>query len=471
MKKYILLLLLAVVVSSCDDMAVVNPELKGVLSTDKTVHTPVTCEQIIIGAYSDMYSSCINAPGFPAIMNGTLQKTADYRKNVVYFVEKPENGGVLNKLYNVFDKVWEPNYKVIAGANSALQAIGTVNENDFEGDTKNQLLGEAYFLRAFGHYNIMRYFAHWWTENPNILPGADRSKYEEYGIIYRDQEITKDNIHMAQLSVKDSYDKLYADLDKAIELIGSYTDATRANNLAARALKARVALMRGDWKTAKEMASDVIASPDRTVDTFENICLDEEGNTEVIFRMPLIDTDKDRWEYTWNRAFNKESGGWGPTDYYKNLIEGDPRQSLIYQKATESDWDVLIKLKPNNESTARGIIYIRLSEMYLIKAEAEMNSTGDALATITEFRNLRNVETSGKDVEKLIYEEWLKEMSFEDGHEWFACIRFNKLFESNVLLEEEGYTNESIVVKYAQRHPTFEKNANTKLKPNPGYNQ
>ena len=467
MKKYIILLFFALATVACDDMDIMNPKLQGILSAEETVHTAQSCEQLMIGIYSDMYFNTVYTSGFPGIMSGVLKKTFTGKKNAVYYIEKPEYAGTLNNTDRTLAQAWGPNYRMAAGANLALLAINGVDNDDFNEGRKDELLGEAYFLRAWAHYNILKNFGHWWTENPKIAPNVNRAEFEPYGIIYRNSVMTLDNIHQEQLSVKESYDNIYADLDMAIKLIGDFEDPTRANKLAAKALKARLALMRGDWTEAKEMATQVIESNDRALETsFQDVFKNKEDGSEIIFCRAKTELEAAN-SYTCGRAYSLLDGGWGPTKYFKDLISGDPREPFIWQVGNNG-WDVLNKLCPNDE-LAPPSYFIRLSEMYLIKAEAELNSTGNALETITNFRTQRGITTTETNAEKLIFEEWLKEMSFENGLEWLACIRFNKLFETNVLLKAE-YTDETIVVKYAQKLPAGEMNANNKLNQNPGYN-
>mgnify|MGYP000624002239 CR=1 FL=1 len=49
--------------------------------------------------------------------------------------------------------------KLINAANGVIKQIAEVDDNEFVGDRKNEIIAEARWLRAYGHYNLLRYFA------------------------------------------------------------------------------------------------------------------------------------------------------------------------------------------------------------------------------------------------------------------------------------------------------------------------
>ena len=471
MKKYILVIISLCILSllGCDEMDIMNPELENILSAKETIHTPETIEQLVNGIRANVYGNHVWHTGFPGFMSGCIKKTKEGSRNAVYYIEKEENAPSLNKMDRIFGDQWDANYKVIAGVNLVFEAIKSVDEADFTERSKSEILGELYFFRGWAHYNVFKYFGHWWVENENILPDVARDKYRDYGIIYRNEIITVDNIHLKQLPVKDSYDRIHADLDEAIKLLGKFEDPRYPSNIAARGLKARLALMQGDYATAKQLATEVIGNPERSleagfIDVFEN----KENGSEIIFCRSIEPNEISVYQGYYGIAYGLDRGGWGPTDYYKELVDEDPRKEDIWQVG-DNDWDVFIKLLPKDDRSAP-LYFMRLSEMYLIKAEAELYGTGDALATITDFMLQKGIETTESNAEKLIFEEWIKEMTCENAHEWFAAVRFNKLFEINPVLVDI-YDNQTVVVKFATRIDDQEMNANTELMQNPGYNQ
>ena len=67
---------------------------------------------------------------------------------------------------------WSKFYKVVAHANLVIKKLEGMPTEVFSGDTKNQLLGEAYFLRALVYFNILRN----WGNAPYISDAIESSE-------------------------------------------------------------------------------------------------------------------------------------------------------------------------------------------------------------------------------------------------------------------------------------------------------
>ena len=88
---------------------------------------------------------------------------------------------------------------------------------------------------------------------------------------------------------------------------------------------------------------------------------------------------------------------------------------------------------PTHDITYRDAIVFRLSEMYLIKAECELQTGGDALATLNELRAARAIagqdnSLSGTVDINTILEERAIELCGEQQR-WFDLKRTHKLIE------------------------------------------
>ena len=80
------------------------------------------------------------------------------------------------------------------------------------------------------------------------------------------------------------------------------------------------------------------------------------------------------------------------------------------------------------------VIFSRVSELYLIKAEALYRSgasISEAYAPIRKLRERAGAEiilpANNEELETAIFNEWMLELSFENWHEWFAMIRFCRI--------------------------------------------
>ena len=51
--------------------------------------------------------------------------------------------------------IWEGSYILISRANQTLEGVANM---EIDQDLKNRVLGQAYFLRALGHYQLTIYY-------------------------------------------------------------------------------------------------------------------------------------------------------------------------------------------------------------------------------------------------------------------------------------------------------------------------
>src|SRR5215471_2439911 len=139
---------------------------------------------------------------------------------------------------------WFISYKVINDVNTVIEATEKIADPDA---TINQLKGECYFLRAFCHFNLVRFYARPYSQDPN----AD-------GIILRLS--TSDPAITPRSSVKDVYASIIDDAQKAADLMTQPRGVAYASQEAAWALLSRVYLYEEDNEKAIEYATKVINS-------------------------------------------------------------------------------------------------------------------------------------------------------------------------------------------------------------------
>ena len=91
------------------------------------------------------------------------------------------------------------------------------------------------------------------------------------------------------------------------------------------------------------------------------------------------------------QAFN--SGLWGATESYMNIIEGDPRKDMVITNKDitykEENQNVNVVSKMYRSGDAVPVIFLRTAELYLIKAESLARSNAaiaDAWAPVKELR-------------------------------------------------------------------------------------
>lgn len=148
---------------------------------------------------------------------------------------------------------WTQIYRVIASANVVIgqETVTTLVGNQGE---KDQVVGEAYALRALAHFDLLRLFGQQHVTGGNNV-----------GIPY--VKAYKGDLFPARSSVAQNKADIYADLTKAASLMNASRDrgAFYMSTNAVEALRARVAIYFGDWAIAKTACELVIGSGDYSI--------------------------------------------------------------------------------------------------------------------------------------------------------------------------------------------------------------
>lgn len=356
--------------------------------------------------------------------------------------------------------VWTQFYRSLNAANFAIQGITDLSADALPGEAaREELIAEARALRAWININILWNFGHWW--------GADDDKY---GLFYRDKPVDLTNVEIARISVGESYKKIYEDLDYAIAKLPSFTTPRLVSKHFAQALKAKILLYRGgfrnteaDLKAALVLVNDVLNNLPATLKIepqLADVYQKSWDNTENIFVKYLEDngarTSAGGYWYTYGIIYQgnalplavgaQETAGvlygldWLKADPRWSVITGPVRAPETWDNTNRFTFKKLARLgsyagklsTPIDEKYAA--YYLRLSELYLIKAEllARTGATlAAAIAPINEYRAKRtspalpalNPNTQ-EELYNLIFKEIVSELILENGSEFFAALRF-----------------------------------------------
>jgi|GEM_PF-12835 len=365
-------------------------------------------------------------------------------------------------------------YRVGANANNIInnieQAEGTASE-------KAYVKGGALVYRAFVYF----YLTQCWGSR--YIAGADNS---QLGVT-----LNLDNSHdnLPRNTVEECYAQINADLDEAISLLES-TEETRSNKsnidqYVAKAIKARVLLAQGRWAEAASYASDVINNGGFALDadTYSytkfletNNRMSDISSTEWIWGKIGRD-DQDgylRHYHAFNSntlaSYNKNTPRAILNLLYNKIPASDRRKFIWYPNAGSVNFSCTyngktIKNDPdgvqpvNQVSTSTSyyrfpymsnkfllerlasnrrvgdVPYIRLPEMYLIKAECEcrLGNYEQAASTLYTFVKTRDAEYIQSSATG---DELLEEILFQRRIElWGEGFRFFDLKRMNVDLD------------------------------------
>lgn len=313
-------------------------------------------------------------------------------------------------------------YKAIDRANRALAGLELLNVSSTDAATAARYRGELLALRAYFHFELLRFYAS--AYKPGAL-GVPYMKKSAIGYPARD------NFETVVANAK-------ADLAEAKSLIpAGFNDKTRVTRLAVSAIQARLALYEKAWADAITYSSEVIAAmPLATKTQFPGIWTDA-ADAEVIWKAKRAGTTDSRV----GDIFFRQTGG---------IVLYAPSFKLInsFDQATDIRFPAYIKYDPSrpgakskylvnkyiggNASTPglTDIKLFRTGEMYLIRAEAKTESGGDGGADLNALRSARingYVNQTFTDKAALIDSVMtgrFRELAFE-GHRFFDLRRRN----------------------------------------------
>ena len=341
----------------------------------------------------------------------------------------------------VINKVWEKMYNTIANVNILLQGIeehrGVLTEAE-----EKIYEGEAYALRAFMHFDLLRLFG------KSFVSGAQEKAIPYVKKISKEVTPLSTVAEVIELALQD-LEKAASLLEQSPEKTGTATTAfigTREfhlNYYAVRALMARICMYKNDKTNALKYAQEVIDSKKYPWVSSGSVATSDRNSRDGIFMPECI------WMLNNNKlgslvdVYLKES-----KDNEGNLlvtsteVRNEIFESNLYGG---SDWRYIYYFEPYNTYYISSKLWqvsstynkrqplLRISEMYLIAAECADN-TKDALKYVNELRHHRGFE-EGDDIreegitaEKLqtiIGKEYRKEFIGE-GQWFFYCKRTDR---------------------------------------------
>jgi len=443
LNHYIVLSILLLLITSCTGVLDLEPETsvsdKGVISDKKTSLAA------LYGIYDNLQSS----------YTGTLTAFNLASDNVISYTEPTiivpdrnaeDNGGAP---FSTF-------YVTINRANFIIKRVPDVVDNQFTDAERNEIIGEAYFLRALAYFDLARFYGGVQlvtepTERIDTQKGIRRSTLAE------------------------TYAQVLADLDKAEELITNETDRSRATKFAVYGLKARLFLYTEQWEDAEEYASKSIASNAFSLVTPYSSFYTGRLSQESIFEVVYTTVDASTY---WRSWLSTEDGGNQTYVPEASLItdlrdpeKGGTRKAVL-KESTAQPGLYTVQLYGKKDGTS-SLFVLRIAEQYLIRAEARAKkatpdlegAAGDirAVQSRAEVSSLFTAtpSTTQSDVLLAIENERRLELAFE-GHRFTDLVRTGRVADVlggyNPLLRESYQWVFPIPASSVEKDPGLEQN-------------
>lgn len=342
---------------------------------------------------------------------------------------------------------WRTYYHTLYIANYVIEHQSEITEATSA--EVNQLVGEAYMLRAYCHFLLVNLYAEPYT---HCVPETTR------GIpMQLEADVTA---VLGCSSVKAVYEQVLSDLDKAEQYLQVETwelgKNYRFNKPSAQALRARTYLYMGDWKNALTAATTLL----ETYNKLENmnsskILPNSYKSVESIVSLESFSSNL----YT---AINTPS-----FDFINTYRTGDQRKSKFYKKVTSSSYTL------QKGGGDEFVSSFRTAELYLTAAEAaaRLGDTDAAISHLTPLlENRLNKsalatattligEMSEEELIQEILDERARELAFE-GHRWYDLRRTT---QPTLTRDYNGATYTLTSQQYTMRFPSEAVAANPEI--------
>ncbi len=404
------------VATSCsDDFLDLTPE--DAISNANFLATVADFQSAMVGGYSQMaladwygrYMLLI-----PDIMGNDIKANASANRGAdwAFFAGGPTTTQNENREF------WQEMYEAINIANQMINAEftpPTSQQAEFD-----QVIGEAYALRAIAHFDLVRLFGQAYTLDNGASPGVPVvTAFDQNSLPTRN-------------TVSEVYTQVVADFQQAINLMTINSGATTFSREAAQALLSRVYLYMGDYGNAETQATAVINSGNYTlVDSanYANQFLD--GNSpEAILEMSMTLADNRGSDHIGGMYKETGYGDYLPAQDLLDLLPAEDVRSTLFALDANLDNSIYasadnIGRRVNKWPSAGSAIatdnvsVTRLSEVYLIRAEAR-SRTGDDAGALADLDMVRQRSSPSVTFAPLTGTALLDEIMLERRRELFG---------------------------------------------------
>ncbi|MCL6260847.1 RagB/SusD family nutrient uptake outer membrane protein [Aquiflexum sp. TKW24L] len=403
MKKFIIhtfISLIGIGLISCE----LEEEVFSNITTENFFKTPGDAETALISAYdpiATMYSAAVHAVDFST--DQIYPRPVVARDTYTLFTYDP-NFSAQKSFSREFEspvQVWRSSYTGIERANWVLLKVPEITMNEAR---KTAILGEAHFLRAFYHWMLTKNFGE--------------------VIIKTKPSTSESEVYNGKSTIPEVYAQIYSDLDAAMLALPSFSQQVpqfgRPSKEAVMALYAKAALYNKDYPKSLQMAESVInAGTYRLLDNIEDVF---DATKETLARAENI------WSFESIRAVPGRTAQvhalFGPPNsagveygnasfgsafayqkFYNSFDPADDRRKLLATSYINRS-GVVVPQAGITPITTEGVLVrkfrdpnsiggayetnltiIRMSDVYLIAAEAEALAANGATAKAYNYIN------------------------------------------------------------------------------------
>lgn len=381
---------------------------------DKALNTEADLQAAVNGLYASLRS--------PALFDNALPVLGDLLADNSYANKNGHGSYIPSYKYNFIaedgelGQVWRAAYTGILNANFIINAKPA--------STKAlQLKAQALAARALLYFKLVNFYARPYNDNPNVLGVPLVLEYDAYKLPGRK-------------SVAEVYAQIVKDLQAAYATAPEFSSSVTISKWAVQALLAKVYLYMGNNEDAEASAVDVINNSgftlvpaDRYKDYWGNAAA-QTTKEETLFE---VDADAAANNYGGDAAFlyTGYMDVFASEGLYSLYSLTDVRRLVLVKNGTGP---IVINKFSNAYNTDQDNPKVmRLSEVYLIAAEASLSGNEDGARTyLNTIAKVRDpffegfaADVTGDSLKNSIVQERRKELAFE-GDRFFDLNRLKR---------------------------------------------
>lgn len=425
------LLLIAGSMLSCKKYLEVEP--LDLVSDEQTIFDLTSAETAVRGAWRGVAN--LNYSG--GFQNTILQSGADVVSVNVSLTDLSVTNYNLRSDIPFLQTYWANNYNTINRANHIIEKLPLVTDLKLTNDIRNQLAGEAYFIRALSYFDLAR-------------------MYGGVQLFLTPTKTVEDKLGVARSTKDEVYAQVLSDLNKAETLLPSTVVRNRATKYTVYALRARLYLYQKKYEQAENDVNSILANANYKLIKPFNLAA---GTTESVLELTYSINNQNPGFTLWkgNRQLS-------PSAALHSLLNdpaiGGGRKILSVNTANQFIGGIFpVNTSPN--------YVIRTAELYLIRAEARASKAApDLTGSLNDLNAVRarsdvsnSTAATKEDLLLAIENERRVEFALEP-HRWFDLVRTGRA---------AAVLNLPDATKYIFPIPAGEIQADPSLTQNPGY--
>ncbi|MDR2691156.1 MAG: RagB/SusD family nutrient uptake outer membrane protein [Dysgonamonadaceae bacterium] len=410
-------------VSCSDDL--LYPEPTTGVSDEHAINNERSAITALNGTYNRITSSATGTYSFITFLfSDNVEYVGMQGANV--FVHDADGKTAFQSNNGSLRSIWTSIYETVNNANHLIEKIDKIQDENFTRAERDEILGQAYFIRALSYFDLIRYWG-----------GVQ--------LVLRPTTSPTDVVGIKRSTLEQTYEQVNEDLAKAESLLKQTNSRIRIDLGVVQALIARVALYQKQWERAETYATKLIDHPKYALVKPYQEFYRNKASTESIFELNFTTSNTNagsRWKPAELGGSYEITTNAAVTALLLDPNVGGNRSALIGITPQLHQQYITMYWRPQNDNPE---YLFRIAEQILIRAEARVhrNNLSGSLDDLNKIRDraeiplLTDSEYDTPEKALLAIENERRLEFVIENHRYFDLQRTGRL--QAVLKEKEGY--------------------------------